>query len=545
MTSHEPRIDAGLHVLVFAPIGRDAELTRGLLNRASIPCAVFLSIDSLAAQFAADGGGALLLTEEALEDARFPELIEVLQQQPPWSDVPVLVFAGGPGEDVTRRTVRSIETLRNVTLLERPIRLAVVLSTIRAALRGRTRQYEVRDLLVALHRARTEAESANRLKDEFLATLSHELRTPMNAIIGWTSMLVRGQVEPGYLPRVFEALDRNAQSQAQLIADVLDVSRIVTGKLQLQLATVDVCDIVARASEAIRPAAAAKGIALTTEISENCLATADADRLQQVFWNLLSNAVKFTPGGGSVQVEITREEADVTVSVSDNGVGIPPEFVPFVFDRFRQADQTATRTHGGLGLGLAIVKHLTELHGGSVSAASAGIGRGARFEVRLPAAADSTLDRKAQEPGAAAADVHLGGRTILVVDDDPSNREVLAATLATAGAQVQVAASVGEAKSLLHDAQPPALIIADLAMPDEDGFAFIRFVRESQARHVPAVALSAHADAQSQNAALDAGFSVFLAKPARPQALIELVATLLNVSSSSNPSVASAAATLR
>ncbi len=437
-----------------------------------------------------------------------------------------------------------IETLRNVTLLERPIRLAVVLSTIRAALRGRARQYEVRDLLVALHRARTEAESANRLKDEFLATLSHELRTPMNAIIGWTSMLVRGQVEASYLPRVFESLDRNAQSQAQLIADVLDVSRIITGKLQLQLATVDVCDVVARASDAIRPAAVLKGLTLVTDITEDCLISADADRLQQVFWNLLSNAVKFTPPGGTVQVEIKREATDVSVSVSDNGVGIPPEFVPFVFDRFRQADQTATRTHGGLGLGLAIVKHLTELHGGTVTADSGGTGHGARFEVRLPAVTHSAPTRDAPAPAVESAEVHLGGRTILVVDDDPSNREVLAAGLEAAGADVRVAASAGEAKAYLQDGPLPALMIADLAMPDEDGFAFVRFVRQSRARHVPAVALSAYADARSQSAAIAAGFSAFLAKPARPQTLIDIVSTLLRVSVSNDNELSKRAAVL-
>jgi signal transduction histidine kinase/CheY-like chemotaxis protein len=529
MTNLEPAVDAGLQVLVLAPIGRDAELTQALLNRASIPSVLCFSIQGLVSRLTNDGGGALLLTEEVLEDPEFPELIEVLEQQPPWSDVPVLVFAGGPGEDMARRTIRSIETLRNVTLLERPIRLAVVLSTIRAALRGRSRQYEVRDLLVALHRARTEAESANRLKDEFLATLSHELRTPMNAIIGWTSMLVRGQIETSYLPRVFAALDRNAQSQAQLIADVLDVSRIITGKLQLQLATIDVGEVAARATEAIRPAAAAKGISFTTEFSESCLASADADRLQQVFWNLLSNAVKFTPPGGVVRIEISRQGSDVVAAVTDNGVGIAPEFVPFVFDRFRQADQTATRAHGGLGLGLAIVKHLTELHGGTVKAASAGMGHGARFEIRLPAVVAGSFAAGSHDPVAEAEDVQLEGRTILVVDDDQSNREVVAAALEATGARVRVAASASEAKGILKEAEAPALIIADLAMPDEDGIDFIRFVRKSRAGSVPAIALSAYADPQSQEAALGAGFSAFLAKPARPQALIELVAALLNV----------------
>src|SRR5581483_8127605 len=257
MTSRGPA-DLEYRVLIFAPIGRDAELTRGLLASAAIPCDVCRSMSALIETFDSSGAGALLLTEEALDDAEFPAFVRMLQRQPPWSDVPVLLFAGAPGADMTVRAIRSIETLRNVTLLERPLRLAAVLSSVRAALRSRQRQCEVRDLLLAVQRARADAESANRLKDEFLATLSHELRTPLNAILGWTSMLTRGQVDASRLPRVFEVLDRNAQSQAQLIGDVLDVSRIVTGKLLLRPSVVDLCDIVARAVDALRPAAAAK-----------------------------------------------------------------------------------------------------------------------------------------------------------------------------------------------------------------------------------------------------------------------------------------------
>jgi signal transduction histidine kinase len=223
------------------------------------------------------------------------------------------------------------------------------------------------------------------LKDEFLATLSHELRTPLNAILGWTSMLVRGQIDPSRFPRVFEGLDRNAQSQAQLIADVLDVSRIISGKLTLQPTTIDVSDIVARAVDTIRRAAEAKNIVINAPESVECFVFGDPDRLQQIFWNLLSNAVKFTQAAGVIDVDIRCDENSVIVTVSDNGIGIPTEFVPFVFDRFRQADQTTTRTHGGLGLGLSIVRHLSELHGGSVAAASNGVGCGAQFEVRLPA----------------------------------------------------------------------------------------------------------------------------------------------------------------
>src|SRR5581483_9556607 len=442
-----------------------------------------------------------------------------------WSDVPVLLFAGGPGADMTVRAIRSIETLRNVTLLERPLRLAAVLSSVRAALRSRQRQCEVRDLLLAVQRARADAESANRLKDEFLATLSHELRTPLNAILGWTSMLTRGQVDASRLPRVFEVLDRNAQSQAQLIGDVLDVSRIVTGKLLLRPSVVDLCDIVARAVDAIRPAAAAKRIRVSLQESADCMVRGDPERLQQIFWNLLSNALKFTPAGGSVRVDVTRQADTIDVAVVDSGVGIPAEFVPFVFDRFRQADQTTTRSYGGLGLGLSIVKHLTELHGGTVAVSSGGQDHGARFEVCLPA-----VDAVASPPPEASRPpnhVSLDGRSILIVDDDESTREVVATALESARAEVRLAASALEAKALLQE-HAPALIIADLGMPVEDGFSLIRDVRTRLASEVPAIALSAYADQPSRDAALAAGFNAFLAKPTRTDALLQLVGSLLN-----------------
>lgn len=474
-----------------------------------------------------EGAGGLLMTEEALDDADLGTLVTKLERQPPWSDVPVLLFAGGPGTEATTSAVRSIEILRNVTLLERPVRVAAVLSTVRAALRGRARQYEVRDLLVAVQRARSDAEHANRLKDEFLATLSHELRTPLNAILGWTSMLVRGQIEPSRFPRVFQGLDRNAQSQAQLIADVLDVSRIITGKLALHPTAVDLCDIVARAVDAVRPAADAKGIVIAVEDTPDCFSFGDPDRLQQIFWNLLSNAVKFTPPEGTIDVAVRRDERRVTVRVTDTGAGIPAEFLPFVFDRFRQADQTTTRAHGGLGLGLSIVKHLSELHGGSVSAASDGVGRGARFEVQLPAADAAPLSSLRQ--GGHTGDARLEGHSILIVDDDDSTREVVTAALEAAHAQVQVATSAAEAREQL-DQHTPSAIIADLGMPVEDGFSFIRGVRRSGVRDIPAIALSAYADQASRDAAIAAGFTTFLAKPSRPESLVDLVASLLHAS---------------
>ena len=529
MTPLTDSAEGAKRVLIFAPVGRDAELTRDFLHRASIPNLRCGSMMQLCDSFQRGGAGALLLTEEALDDPALSHLTTLLNGQPSWSDVPVLLFAGSSGTDMTQRTIRSIDSLRNVTLFERPIRLAAVLTAIRAALRERVRQYEVRDLLAELREARAGAEAANRLKDEFLATLSHELRTPLNAILGWTSMLTRGQIESSRMPRVFEALDRNAQSQAQLIADVLDVSRFITGKLQLQLTIVDMCDLVAQATESVRGAAAGKDIQLSIEEMPGCLVRGDAGRLQQVVWNLLSNAIKFTPPGGAIRISVTRDERDVSVSVADTGAGIPAEFLPHVFDRFRQADQTSTRVHGGLGLGLSIVKHLVELHGGSVSASSGGAGQGARFTVRLRAENRPVGDAASPPDRSAAPLVSLAGSKILVVDDDASTREVVAAALERVGAAVRVAASAAEGWTALHDRMPDVLV-ADLAMPVEDGFSFIRRVRGDSTidTRLPAIALSAFADARSEESARAAGFSAFLAKPARPEALLALIDRLLN-----------------
>jgi CheY-like chemotaxis protein len=289
--------------------------------------------------------------------------------------------------------------------------------------------------------------------------------------------------------------------------------------------------LVAQAADAVRPAAAAKSIALTIADGPACFVRGDAGRLQQVVWNLLSNAVKFTPARGTIQVGVAPLDTHVSIAIADSGVGIAPQFLPYVFDRFRQADQSSTRAHGGLGLGLAIVKHLTELHGGTVTASSDGLARGATFRVLLPA--EQHVLPKPLAASAAVAEVSLPGRSILVVDDDASTREVVAAVLERAGADVAVAASAAEAWSVLQR-QRPDLVIADLAMPNEDGFSFISRVRQMPATGVslPAIALSAYADPRSEEAARAAGFSAFLAKPARPDALLQLVSDLLAAAAS-------------
>src|SRR4051812_3388135 len=292
----EPLNSLERRVLGFAPVGRDGVLTRELLERASIASLVCNSIDQVCLEFSQQAG-AIILTEEALEERSFPQLAAAIDRQPAWSDISVIMFAGSSQSSASVRTLSVIESLRNVTVIERPIRVAAVVSVVRAALRARLRQYQMRDTLVALRAARSEAEAASRLKDEFLATLSHELRTPLNAILGWTTMLRHGQVEPARMAHALSVIERNARAQAKLIEDVLDMARIITGKLRVDLAPVALAPIVETAVEAARPAALAKHIEVRMELRDVPAIRGDAGRLQQVLWNLLSNAVKFTPPG--------------------------------------------------------------------------------------------------------------------------------------------------------------------------------------------------------------------------------------------------------
>ena len=396
-----------LRVLIHAPVGRDAGLTAELLQRASIPCHICRSLPELCSAFA-DGAGAILLTEEALSDPAVQDLADTLEEQPAWSDVSVLLFVGNEREPSSLRAIRKLEILRNVTLLERPVRVTAVISTVQAALRGRQRQYELRDVLAALHRARGEAETANRLKDEFLATLSHELRTPLNAILGWVSMLRQNTVDPADVSRVLGIVERNAAVQVQLIADVLDVSRMITGKIRLRLEPTSLAQVAQDAVDSVAPGADAKGVTIKVDAVEPLVVNGDRERLQQVLWNLLSNAVKFTPAGGEVRLGLSRAGAVAEVTVADTGIGLPRDFLPFAFDRFRQADQSFTRSAGGLGLGLAIVKHLVEMHGGDVSAESEGPGTGALFRVRLPLAVESGTSAGQAGPSLATSSPNAG-----------------------------------------------------------------------------------------------------------------------------------------
>jgi signal transduction histidine kinase len=386
-------------------------------------------------------------------------------------------------------------------------------------------------------RARADAEQASRARDEFVATVSHELRTPLNAVLGWARLLRLGKLDAAGAARAIETIERSAAAQAQTVDDVLDVSRILRGELRLDVRTVDLIPVVEAAVDAVRTAAAARRIVLAMSLSARAGQVAgDQGRLQQVVWNLLSNAVKFTPNGGRVEVRLDREGEDVAIAVRDTGVGIDPSFAPHLFERFRQADSSSTRAHGGLGLGLALVRHLVEAHGGSVRAESEGRGRGATFVVRLPSAAP----RRAQGvPAAPRAAVPLSAEgpwplaglsrlRVLVVDDDPDSREVVREVLEQAGAVVAVAGSAPEALRAIAE-RPPDVLLSDLGMPGEDGYQLMRRVRALDpvaGGSVPAAALTAYTQAENRRAAQEAGFQGYLSKPIDPAELTAAVARL-------------------
>jgi hypothetical protein len=385
--------------------------------------------------------------------------------------------------------------------------------------------------------ARAELERASRAKDEFLATVSHELRNPLNAILGWTRMLRTGKLDPARAARALETVERNAGVQTALVEDMLDVSRIITGKLMLRVGAVDVRTVVASAYDTVRMAADAKQIDVTLDLDDDVdLASGDPERLQQVVWNLLSNAIKFTPRGGTVAVRTRRDVSHVEISVTDSGQGIPGDFLPYVFERFRQADSTSTRVHGGLGLGLAIVRHLVELHGGTVAVASEGEGRGSSFTVRLPlrAVASDELEglhtgERAEAAGGALGDAEqLAGVRVVVVDDEPDARELLTAVLEHHGAEVACAASVDEALRLVERFGPDVLV-SDIGMPVHDGYELIRRLRALSADaggRTPATALTGFARPEDGVRAVDAGFNTHMAKPVDPARLVEVVAKL-------------------
>jgi signal transduction histidine kinase/DNA-binding response OmpR family regulator len=390
-------------------------------------------------------------------------------------------------------------------------------------------------MLLREQAARADAEQANRTKDEFLATLSHELRTPLSAILGWSHLVRTGKLDEPQMSRAFETIERNARSQSQLIDDLLDVSRIITGKLQIEPRPVDLCAVIEDAIEGVRPALEAKNIHLETGLeTAGCFVQGDANRLQQVFWNLLSNAVKFTPEKGQVRVKAHRVGGQVQVSVSDSGIGITSEFLPHIFDRFRQADGSTTRVHGGLGLGLSIVKHLVQLHLGEVTVESEGKDQGATFIVSLPLTSavstgeienDSAIEKDADGLPSSFSTL-LEGMRILVVDDEADSRDLVSAILTRCGGQVKSCESAAEALKMFR-AWKPDILVSDIGMPNQDGYTLIQKLRKQKlklAREIPAVALTAYATDDDRARALSAGFQIHVAKPIEPENLVKSIA---------------------
>jgi len=405
-------------------------------------------------------------------------------------------------------------------------------------------------LLLRERDARRQAEEADRLKDEFLATLSHELRTPLTSILGWASMIRSGEVEGANANRAMETIERNARSQARLIDDLLDVSRIITGNLRLDLHPLHIGPIVDAALDALRPTAAAKGIDLVTDIVPgDCLVRGDTNRLRQIIWNLLSNAIKFTPRGGTVKIKLERGQTSAQLTVVDSGEGISTEFLPFVFDRFRQAEGSISRKQGGLGLGLAVVRHLAELHGGNVSAASEGIGKGSTFTVDLPLVAERRDPARAEErrleverrKSSRLGLTRLDGINVLLVEDDDDSRNLLTMMLKRQGAEVTAAKSAAQAFRVLTHATNPAdpngapvrrpdVVISDIGMPEEDGYELIQKMRalpENEGGLIPAIAVTGYATRKDRERALELGYQVHMPKPIEQRELLMAIATLL------------------
>ena len=403
-------------------------------------------------------------------------------------------------------------------------------------------------LLLQEKEAREEAETASRMKDEFLATISHELRTPLTAILGWASMLNRGSLSQFQTRHALQVIQQSAKSQAKLVDDILDTARIITGRLKLDAQPVKIERVFQAAVDVIRPSAEAKRIALQAVIDDrSSIVFGDPNRVQQVIWNLLSNAVKFTSEGGRVEARLRRSEGNVEITVTDTGMGIEPQFLPYVFDRFRQADSTSTRKYSGLGLGLAIVRHVVEMHGGTVAASSPGKGQGATFNVRFPMASPDILPQPVKRPGPEVKQPtqtnqvdgkhNLAGVHVLVVDDDLDTLEVLKVILQNRGAEVITASSAGDALQALEHSLPDALV-SDLAMPEHDGYELIAEIRQrgpERGGNIPAVALTAYARVEDRIRALTAGFHMYLPKPVDSNELVTVVANLTHSYSVSQP----------
>jgi signal transduction histidine kinase/ActR/RegA family two-component response regulator len=474
------------------------------------------------------GAGGLVLesgspfrSDNMAEDARITRAdAELVELEGLVATLVVPIMVGGRVEGllyVHRRMPKSFDDRTEAVLLQLAEYAAIAIHNMR--------------MLAHEHQMRAEAESASRTKDEFLATLSHELRSPLQPLLNWAYLLRSPNLDPASAERALDAIERSTKTLGQLIEDLLDVSRIVTGKLRLQARPVRLPAVVRAAMEAVETAAVAKSVTLEARVESDLPAVmGDPDRLQQVLWNLLSNGIKFTPKGGRVTVTVAGRNSEVLLTVADTGAGIKREFLPHVFERFRQAESSTNRAYGGLGLGLAIVRHLVELHGGSVAVQSEGEGQGATFSVSLPVAAATRAAERA--PAAVSTEGPVGqslaGLRLLIVDDEADAREVMRFMLERGGAQVRIADSAAQALDAIREERPD-LLISDIGMPVEDGYVLVRRLRameEGLGRRLPAIALTAYASEEDTRRAFTAGFDAHLSKPVDPARLIDIAAGL-------------------
>jgi len=511
-------------VLVFMPTGRDATLVCATLEQSGVSAKPCADAQILESEIAA-GAGAVLMAEEGLQNGTLEHLIETINRQPVWSDLPVVLFAVSTNN--SEKLLTTIGARLNATIVERPIRVTMLVSAVRGALRAREKQYQTRDLLNQL-------EQSDRQKDLFLATLSHELRTPLNSILGWIQLL-RGNAGSVDARHGLEVIERNAKAQSEIISDILFVSRIITGKFTLSLKPIDLVPVIEEAVEVVLPSVESKNILLNVFFDPNIKQIkGDHERLKQVFWNLFSNAVKFTPPHGRIDVAAFVNGSEIEIEISDTGMGIEPDFLPFIFERFSQADSSYTRKVGGLGLGLAIVRHLVEIHGGSVRVKSDGRDRGTTFTIKLPvlsaqesiiAAGESLETVEPSNPSEPPA-----GIRVLLVEDNDDSREMLTVLFSQFNVQITAVASVAEALKAIEQIKPD-ILISDIGMPDEDGYDLIRKVRAlstEQGGQIPAIALTGYASLQDRDLALKAGYQEHLSKPVNIDELFELVKNILD-----------------
>ena len=521
-----------LKVLLIEDNPGDVRLIREMFAKAKHPVFKVDSVDRLTDGLArvSESQFDVVLLDLSLPDSNGLDTFVTLHGAS--EELPIVILSGLNDETTA---IECVNAGAQDYLIKGEVNRHLLIRSLRYAVARGVLEKERSQLLARERAARAQAEAANRAKDEFLAMVSHELRTPLSAMLGWSRMLTTGKLDPDTVSRGIEAIERNARAQTQLIGDLLDISRITTGKLQLNVRPLRLNSVITNTIDAMRPTAQAKQILLQVNLDTNAgTISGDPDRLQQIIWNLLSNAIKFTPAGGRVEITLERVGTHIQITVADTGQGISAEFLPHVFERFRQADSSSTRKFGGLGLGLSIVRHLVELHGGTVEVHSPGEGQGATFTTWFPLLTESEESCANVDPlehsgdGAVTAEQSLKGVKILVVDDDTDSRAVIKEMLLQFGAEVLTAASASDALQAL-ELWSPDVLLSDIEMPNEDGYSLLQKIRSKDGKSgglIPAAALTAYGRSEDRVRVLKAGYQSYLPKPVDPHELALVVASL-------------------